>query len=384
MKKKFRKINQRKVNPKRYKRKKKLPKTINLFNKWMKLLIIILLIVILIVKRKNTNNINNNYIINNIIDNNVHIAISMDRRLIYSFISYLTSLLDNKKESSFYTIHILSNKIAIDESKPKINKVIEKFGNTSIEIKYHDLSGDFHGAKVGLFPLQTYYRIALPSLLPDLDRIIYTDVDMVNFKDLSEMYNIKFKDKMYICVPIYYPSRTSELEEFGIKANKYVNVGIAIFNLKAMREDDIENKIREFIKKNHNLKSFDQTAINAVCYNNIQILPFKYGIFSSIDSIDKLKELNDKQDIMYRAPESELIEAFNKPALLHHAGPFKPWNKRDKIFDNRVYWWYYAKMSGFYEEFIDYYRFEKDFIDDLLKLIPEDGGLLKGNYKKLD
>ena len=370
MKKKFRKINQRKVNPKR---KKKL-----------KLLIIILLIVILIVKRKNNNNINNNYIINNIIDDNVHIAISMDRRLIYSFISYLTSLLDNKKESSFYTIHILSNKIALDESKPQINKVIEKFGNTSIEIKYHDLSGDFHGAKVGLFPLQTYYRIALPSLLPDLDRIIYTDVDMVNFKDLSEMYNIKFKDKMYICAPIDYPHMTSELEEYGIKTNKYVNVGIAIFNLKAMREDDIENKIREFIKKNHNLKSFDQTAINAVCYNNIQILPFKYGIFSSIDSIDKLKELNDKQDIMYRAPESELIEAFNKPALLHHAGPYKPWNKRDKIFDNRVYWWYYAKMSGFYEEFIDYYRFEKDFIDDLIRQIPEDGGLLKGNYKKLD
>ena len=92
----------------------------------MKLLIIILLIVILIVKRKNNNNINNNYIINNIIDDNVHIAISMDRRLIYSFISYLTSLLDNKKESSFYTIHILTDNQFSTESFNIIKTILEK------------------------------------------------------------------------------------------------------------------------------------------------------------------------------------------------------------------------------------------------------------------
>ena len=39
-------------------------------------------------------------------------------------------------------------------------------------------------------------------------------------------------------------------------------------------------------------------------------------------------------------------------------------------------------MSGFYQEILDYYQFNKDDIEALLKQIPEDGGLLRRNYKK--
>ena len=41
-------------------------------------------------------------------------------------------------------------------------------------------------------------------------------------------------------------------------------------------------------------------------------------------------------------------------------------------------------MSGFYQEILDRYYFNKDYIEKLLKQIPEDGGLLKRNYKKLN
>ena len=39
-------------------------------------------------------------------------------------------------------------------------------------------------------------------------------------------------------------------------------------------------------------------------------------------------------------------------------------------------------MSGFYQEILDYYKFNKNDIDSLLNEIPDDGGLLKRNYKK--
>ena len=41
-------------------------------------------------------------------------------------------------------------------------------------------------------------------------------------------------------------------------------------------------------------------------------------------------------------------------------------------------------MSGFYQEILDFYKFDKSDIESLLKQIPEDGGLLKRNYKKLN
>ena len=148
-----------------------------------------------------------------------------------------------------------------------------------------------------------------------------------------------------------------------------------------MRENGIENKMRQF-STTHKLKTYDQTAINVICYNNTQILPYKYGIFA-FDSINQLIDLNNKQDIMYKFNESELIQAFNEPTLFHYYNGRKPWSNSYKNF-NRVYWWYYAKISGFYTEILDYYHFEKIYIDNLLRQIPEDRSLLKRTYKKFE
>ena len=41
-------------------------------------------------------------------------------------------------------------------------------------------------------------------------------------------------------------------------------------------------------------------------------------------------------------------------------------------------------MSGFYQEILDYYKYNINEIEELLNQIPEDGGLLKRNYKKLN
>ena len=73
--------------------------------------------------------------------------------------------------------------------------------------------------------------------------------------------------------------------------------------------------------------------------------------------------------------------AFYEPTLLHYVGWTKPWDKKyGKI--NGEYWWYYAKKSGFYEEIIKNYGLDKNNIEKLLKKIPDDGGLMKHNYKK--
>ena len=53
------------------------------------------------------------------------------------------------------------------------------------------------------FASSAYYRLALSSLLPNINRIIYTDIDSVNLKDLTEMYNIQFEKDMYICDVLY-------------------------------------------------------------------------------------------------------------------------------------------------------------------------------------
>ena len=41
------------------------------------------------------------------------------------------------------------------------------------------------------------YRLVFPSLFPDIDKIIYCDADIINFEDLTELYNLELKDNIY-------------------------------------------------------------------------------------------------------------------------------------------------------------------------------------------
>jgi len=205
--------------------------------------------------------------------NKIHLSISLNHNYLYTCIVYLTSLLNNRNKSTFYIIHILIDNSIGKESMSKIDKIIKKFGEQHVELKYYNLEGDFKGATTIFFPLTAYYRISLPSILPYIDKIIYTDLDTINLADLSEMYNIEFKEKMYFCATLDYKYMINEIKKFGININKYINSGILLINLKEIRNDGIEKKIREFIST-HKLLYADQTAINAVCNNNIQILSY--------------------------------------------------------------------------------------------------------------
>ena len=133
------------------------------------------------------------------------------------------------------------------------------------------------------------------------------DTNIINFKDLSEMYNIELNDSEYFCGILDYPGMINDVKKFKPNAEKYMNAGILLMNLKAMRNNYIETELRKFISS-HFLNHHDQTAINAICYNNFKILPIKFSLFASIQSIEKLLSYNNRQNEKYRYNESELIQ----------------------------------------------------------------------------
>ena len=315
----------------------------------------------------------------------IHIAINIDKKYFYPCIVFLTSLLDNQNPDTYYSIHVLTGKDITGENMKnfiykKIRKLIKNKGKnySNIKIKFYDLGEDFNCATHGKYiSVADYYRIALPSLLPIVDKIIYIDTDVINFKDLSEMYSIELEDNVFFMGILDNNKLLTKLKDIK-NLKKYINTGILIMNLKSLRKYGIEEKLRKYVS-NHYSNNLEQIAINAICYNNFGILSIKYATFS-FNSFKKLVAFNKKQYKKYRYPKYELLKAFHEPTLLHFIGSVKPWHKNYKN-TNQKYWWYYAKKSGFYEEILNHYYFSKDRIEELLKKIPEDGGLLKRNYK---
>ena len=92
-------------------------------------------------------------------------------------------------------------------------------------------------------------RLLLPELLPDdVERLIMFDTgDVLILRDLSEMYNIEFKENMYFCGLPDYKDHLNELHQFGLSSDKYINCGILLINLKAMRENLMVEKLIAFV-----------------------------------------------------------------------------------------------------------------------------------------
>ena len=101
----------------------------------------------------------------------------------------------------------------------------------------------------------------MPSLLPNVDKIIYTDSDMINLEDLSELNKIEFRNRSYFIGVTDYIDHLRQLRSNGLTSDKYINIGVLLMNLKAMREDSIEKKLTDFVAT-HNLEFYDQTAIS--------------------------------------------------------------------------------------------------------------------------
>jgi hypothetical protein len=180
-------------------------------NKIITFVILVILIIFFVFIKKNfidpisfnnTENKNNNNTENKINNNNtncVHVAVSVDNKFLYPCIIFITSLLENRNPTTYYNIYLLTSPNINFDYKDKIDCLINKYEKKFINISYLNMNDDFKGSISGShISIATYYKIALPSLLPNLDKVIYCDADVISFKDLSQMYNLELKENIYI------------------------------------------------------------------------------------------------------------------------------------------------------------------------------------------
>ena len=299
----------------------------------------------------------------------VPIVINLDDNYIYPVIVFITSLLENKKKETKYEIHAVHREMT-NENKNKIYSLMEKYGKDNLNLTLEKVTINFSKAYYDIHVSQAaYYRITIPSLFPYHDKIIYSDCDIVNMGDLTEFYDLDLKDNIYYRGFLDYYGLVNTLRPYGIQTNKYMNSGVLLINSKAIRRDRIEEKIIDFVNTHSYLPHYDQTAINAICYNNFEKLPIKFASFNFRD-YSAIKRYNEDQDKRYRYSEHEIFEAFYHPVMLHYAGWEKPWIK-SKVCYYREYWWLYAKKTDYYDEILKKYDYTNAEVENMIKSIPK-------------
>ena len=254
----------------------------------------------------------------------------------------ITSILKNAKKDESFDFYIFDNGIK-ESTKAKLNT----FESPNVHIKYVDIStveDKFIVLKqtVPHISKASYFKFVIADLLPNLDRIIYLDGDLIVKESLWDLYNIDLGDNLIAAVEdVGYTYWSQHNEELKLKF-KCMNSGVMLINCDLWRKENLSAKLLE-CAADHDKVGFgqDQPVLNYVLKDRVKFIDFKWNAQDTFfrDEIE-LKDRDDKKACKY---------AKHHPAIIHYTYVKKPWNyptmrKADE------YWNYYKDSPFFNQE----------------------------------
>ena len=244
----------------------------------------------------------------------------------------LQSLIQNNLSKNKLEIYIIDGGIS------KLNKdKLSSLENDIIKIYFLALDENLYNG----FPIShhinkmTYCRISISNILDEsIEKILYLDCDLLVLDNIMNLWNIDIQDYCLAAVGNPLIKQRPELQ-MPLKS-LYFNGGIMLINLKKWRDNDISEKVFNFINNNiDKIVLWDQDALNAVLYNQWLPLHPKWNVQTDFFKIEYRDTSFDK---------NEFMAALAKPAIIHFSTSSKPW----QYINNHPYkarYWQYLKET---------------------------------------
>ena len=135
-------------------------------------------------------------------------------------------------------------------------------------------------------------RVVFCQLFPHLDRILTIDNDTIVRENISELWDLDLTD--YYIAGCKEPSKSSP-------NSTYINMGVAMLNLKKWREDGLDEKLLKNLRTYY-YEEAEQTAINEACQGAILVLDPMYNRNNyTFYSKNKIQEVGKEKIVHYAA-----------------------------------------------------------------------------------
>ena len=248
----------------------------------------------------------------------VPIAFCLSRNFLLLLKVALDSLMRSSKKYTFYRIYVVADDLTEDDMRA-IDAIAAPFANSCKVIHRKIDNGLFRSAgfdaKNGSFSY--YYRLDLPLLIPEHDKIIYSAADVLFFSDLSKYYATDLGDNYLGVVQFNHPCYFTDDYEFD---GKYFASGNLLMNLKACREINLLERISLIARRyTGKLLYHDQDCLNVMFYDQVKYLPLNFCVNQKLhQNIARDRYFS----IHLRKYEKETIyDAIRNPDIVHYTGP---------------------------------------------------------------
>jgi lipopolysaccharide biosynthesis glycosyltransferase len=230
----------------------------------------------------------------------IHIVVATNNKYVKHLAVMLTSLFEQTNRP--ISLYVIDGNLS-SENKQKLHNALKSF---QVELAFLTVEDSLFQDVVVRYHLskETYYRIAIPALLPkDVRKVLYLDCDLIVKEDIANLWDVNIEK--YHLGAVQIPGKVLRFEELSIPESAgYFNAGVLLINLKKWRDNQTSEKVLHYMRKNpEKLKFMDQDALNAVLH-------------------EKWLKLDPKWNYQVHRSHHQRFD----PAIIHYTTDKKPWN----------------------------------------------------------
>lgn len=267
--------------------------------------------------------------------NEINIAFAADENYVQPMSVAITSILKNASKNDKLSFYILCNNISTDSK----NWLLELKKVKDCKITFFDINNsEFSSFNVlkGHITVTAYFRMKLADLLPDINKIIYLDCDVIVKTSLYDLFETDISGYYIAAVEdigcTYLRKYRKDICPYDFM---YINSGVLLINLEEWRKDNIPEQLFKTAESGVNHFQHDQEIINIVCHDKCLQLDLSWNVQDSFYRNDALVKTNVQAKYIRQCAKN--------PKIIHYTFKIKPWDEVTMPMARE--WWYYNKFS---------------------------------------
>jgi lipopolysaccharide biosynthesis glycosyltransferase len=220
-------------------------------------------------------------------------------------------------------LHVLCAADVTEHDRALLRDTVARYGAT---LRVHDLDerplaelpskGAAAGGRI------SWVRVVLPDALPDVERVIYLDADILVVDSLQRLWDEPLAGAGVAAVGnVTEAGMHPHLASLGLEdPAEYFNAGVLLIDLDRWRSEGTAEALRQVARDRSSLPWYDQDALNVVFAGRWKRLHPRWNTMNSFWTWPSLAE-----DLL---GEAEATAARQDPGILHFEGPSlsKPWH----------------------------------------------------------
>lgn len=287
-------------------------------------------------------------------ENNVALVLaSSDFYTIY-LSAMLESIVENASTENNYDITVLESGIKDDNKKAL--QLLEE-GHENVSIRFYNVKekmADIHLKATGHISVETYYRLLIPEIFINYEKVLFLDSDMTVHADVAELFYMDVTGYMVAaahdqCCAAFLNGNDKSFAKYCREAlklknvNDYFQAGVMLLNLTRFRERYTQKEIFE-IATSRQYRYVDQDIMNVLCQGEIKHLDLEWDCFPDFGDYE--------YEFMPYYLQKQYEKARVNPKICHHTGPNKPWSELFADTMMTEHFWRRARKSPLYEQIL--------------------------------